>query len=424
MDSNFEIGAACEALTPIAWVLPQTDFERALNVMTSFELVPAQIPLADQKSCDIPLRVVSQNPFGSDADARGLELLVTRVSDAARDNLGGQPSCVAHIPTASQFDFGGLATDDTLAGSATEPHCDAPEMSCLPFVRCASQTPSTAPLYLSDPINQCADGSTPTGLPRAEIHDGSANRRGGRRKVAARPPAEPAAVVAEIVMHYRRYEDLRRAYQRIELQAIATCRAICGGDKTAGMKLYKAADNADAELWLTPYRMAMAPLTDAIKAQEKMLAALARELPVYEWAQAVAGLSDRFLAMIVGAAGRPITDYRNPSCLWKRMGMAVIDGERQRRVTGDAALVHGYNAGRRALMWNIEESILKQQLRKDEEATRIANGYYGQVYIDRRAHEVANKGEKYSHHRAKRYVGKRLLRELWRAWRDGKGGAA
>lgn len=345
MDSNYEIGAAGEALTPIAAVLPQTD-------------------------------------------------------------------------------FGGLTLADTLVRCATEPHCDAPVKHCSPHQECASQTPSTAPKAVFDSIGQCANGSTPTGLGIDDTPGIGASRRGCRRKVAARPPAEPAAVVAEIVMHYRRYEDLRRAYQRIELQAIATCRAICGGDKTAGMKLYKAADNADAELWLTPYRMAVAPLTDAIKAQEKMLAALARELPVYEWAQAVAGLSDRFLAMIVGAAGRPITDYRNPSCLWKRMGMAVIDGERQRRVTGDAALVHGYNAGRRALMWNIEESILKQQLRKDEEAARIANGYYGQVYIDRRAHEVANKGEKYSHHRAKRYVGKRLLRELWRAWRDGKGGAA
>lgn len=216
------------------------------------------------------------------------------------------------------------------------------------------------------------------------------------------------SAVSKIVGHHRRYEDLRRAYQRIDLQVKAIKRS--------------EGDGLPVEVWLSPYSAAMAPLSDSIKVQEKELAKLAKELPVHAWAKDIAGLSDRFLALIIGEAGRPIRDYRNPSCLWKRMGMAVIEGSRQRRVTGDAALVHGYVPRRRALMWNIGESILKQQLRKSEDGERYARGLYGQVYIDRRAYEVETKGEKYSHARAKRYMEKRLLRELWKAWPNQQAG--
>lgn len=211
-----------------------------------------------------------------------------------------------------------------------------------------------------------------------------------------------AQTVAEIVGQYRRYDDLRRAYQRIDLQVKAI-------QRSEGNAL-------PVEVWLTPYTLAMDPLKAAIKEQEKTLSKLAKGLPVYDWAQELAGLSDRFLSMIIAEAARPLRDYRNPSCLWKRFGMAVIQGERQRKVSGDAALIHGYCPRRRSLMWNIGESILKQQIRKGEDGGRYAIGPYGEVYIDRRAYEAKNKGEKFSHWRAKRYMEKRVLRNLWRAW--------
>lgn len=229
----------------------------------------------------------------------------------------------------------------------------------------------------------------------------------GRRDIAddrSCSVTQNTAVIGDIIIHHRRYEALRTAYQRIDLQ-------------TKAIKRF-AGEGVKVEAWLLPYHAAMDPLAEAIKEQERALAKLAKGLPVHQWAQGVAGLSDRFLALLVGDAGRPISDYRNPSCLWKRMGMAVIQGERQRRITGDAALIHGYVPRRRALMWNIGESILKQQLRKTDDGERYAVGPYGQVYIDRRAYETEKNGEKYSHARAKRYMEKRLLRELWKAWRD------
>lgn len=258
---------------------------------------------------------------------------------------------------------------------------------------------------------------------------------------AARENQSLSALVGEITAVYRRYEDLRRARQRIELQAIATCRNVCGGDKIEGMKLYKS-PTPQVEVWLTPYRLAMQPLDAAIQEQEKLLTKLGKALPVREWADSVPGLSPRFLAAIVGECGIGPGEFRSVSALWKRMGMAVINGERQRRVTGDAAIEHGYVARRRALMWNIGDQVaVRQGIRnpKDEEGKptgATAFNEWGALYLERKAYLTAKneageyverKGAKdgklspmHIHNDAKRYVEKRLLRELWKAWRRAK----
>ncbi|MGN6290429.1 MAG: hypothetical protein ACTHNA_14335 [Sphingopyxis terrae] len=239
----------------------------------------------------------------------------------------------------------------------------------------------------------------------------------------------PRALVGEIAAVYRRYEDLRRARQRLELQAMATCRIVCGGDKVAGAKLYKS-PTPEVAVWLAPYEAAMAPLTDAIKEQEKLLTKLGKQLPVAKWADTVPGLSHRFLAAIVGECGIGPGEYRSVSALWKRMGMAVINGGRQRRVTGDAALEHGYVARRRSLMWNIGDQVaVRQGIRnpKDEDGKptgAVAINEWGALYLERKEYELARESEPgkpmtpmHAHNRAKRYVEKRLLRELWKAWR-------
>lgn len=231
------------------------------------------------------------------------------------------------------------------------------------------------------------------------------------------------ALVSEITMNHRRYEDLRRARARLHLQALAVCRGLSDGDKTVAAKLL-AKPTPDAAAWLAPYLAAMTPLDEAIERQQNVLTKLGRKLPVADWAAGILGISHRQLAMIVGECGIGPGEFRTPSALWKRMGLAVIEGERQRRVVGDAALVHGYVPRRRALMWNIGETILKAQIRNprgpDNKPTgdRFAIGQYGQIYIDRRALE-ATKDERdcVIHNRSKRYIEKRLLRELWKAWR-------
>lgn len=269
--------------------------------------------------------------------------------------------------------------------------------------------------------------NSPTGntTPSRELPEARKNQEANH---ALPDTHEWIAAVGEIVAVYRRYEDFRRGRQRIELQAIATCRTVCGGDKVAGMKLYKAPTD-DVALWLSPYEAAMEPLTDAIKREEKLLTKLGKALPVAKWADTVPGLSHRFLAAIVGECGIGPGEFKSVSALWKRMGMAVINGGRQRRVTGDAALEHGYVARRRALMWNIGDQVaVRQGIRnpKDDEGNStgaVAINEWGALYLERKAYELAREIDgkpmtpMHAHNRAKRYVEKRLLRSLWQEWR-------
>jgi len=228
----------------------------------------------------------------------------------------------------------------------------------------------------------------------------------------ANPPK--IALIGTIIAEARRYEDYTRARQRLHLQALATCRTLCDGDKAAAVKLYKNPSPA-AALWLAPYEAAMAPLDTAISDQKKVLEKLAKQLPVWTWCKDISGVGPYMLARIVGAAGRPIGDYRSPSAVWKRFMLAVEDGKRQWKDASPAA---------RAIVWNVGECIIKAQIRnpKGEDGKplgeRRAIGPLGQIYLDRREVEAGKvETPSHIHNRAKRYMEKRFLRDLWRAWR-------
>lgn len=275
--------------------------------------------------------------------------------------------------------------------------------------------------------------------------------------------ADTDPICQQLVEEWRRRQDFLRARQRLDLQAQSVCRRICDGDKDKAAKLWaEVKKDADHELrvWLAPYIAGMAPLEAAKVEREKVLAKLVKKLPIYAWAKGVGGLGDVSLAGIIGECGKfQPGEYRSVSALWKRMGMAVIEGERQRRVTGAAALDHGYNAERRSLMWNIGCCLIKAQVRseKDEKGKKIPGSEYaigelGALYLSHkaalaarneaggfaetaaRAVERAKKaGSKpndanlegritkpHLHNMAQRYIEKRLLRQLWQAWRGGQ----
>lgn len=322
--------------------------------------------------------------------------------------FASQPS--PETPPETTFDSGQAEAENQVSLAAVETHLGG-QVDVGNQLSHAAQTPLPQAIT-NAPTRAASPAANPSGTAGAEEGHVRADNHA------------LLALLGDINATVRRYNDLRRAYQRLELQAIATCRTVCGGDKTAGMKLYKD-PTPQVGIWLMPYEAAMAPLVKAIAEHEKLLEKLGKKLPVSDWAKTVAGLGPRFLAMIVGECGIGPGEYRTVSGLWKRMGLAVIDGKRQRRVTGDAAIEHGYVARRRSLMWNIGESVIKQQVRNPKDADgkavglREAKGYYGQVYIDRRIDEAIKDQPTNAviHNRAKRYMEKRLLRELWRAWR-------
>lgn len=185
-------------------------------------------------------------------------------------------------------------------------------------------------------------------------------------------------------------------------------------------------------------RTATAPW-DAIEAEStKRMEKLARHLPVWAaWAEAQRGFGARSLAVIVGEAG-DLANYPSKSHLWKRMGLAVIDGVRQGApgagATAEDWVEHGYRPARRSAMFVIGDVLVK------------SGAHYRDVYLARKAYERAqfeaagfavlpsakitkslkasSVSDGWVHRRAQRYMEKRLLRDLWQAWNGRKAIAA
>jgi hypothetical protein len=172
---------------------------------------------------------------------------------------------------------------------------------------------------------------------------------------------------------------------------------------------------------------------DAIEKQAKTeMANLAKQLPVYSLVETIRGFGEVSLAIIVAEAG-DLSNYATPSKLWKRMGLAVMDGVRQGGLSKSAAkddwIEHGYNRLRRSRMWNIGDALIRGNGDGEYRAIYLARKEYERQRAlesgltvapaakipAKRASEFMSDG--HIHRRAQRYMEKRLLRDLWQAWR-------
>jgi hypothetical protein len=236
----------------------------------------------------------------------------------------------------------------------------------------------------------------------------------------------PPTVLQEIVHGWRLRQRYLRATNALILQGRALCRAFTDGDKELANALYDriAADEESGELdtkiingTATPEEAALRPLLIATKAPreecerfERTLERLAVQLPLWkQWGKDVKGLGEHTFASLIGEAGHDITSYRSPACLWKRFGLAVIRGQRQRRVTDEElAEEMGYNPSRRAVAWVMADSLLR--------SARKQGPYYA-YYLQVKAnadHDVF-KTRMHIHKHARRLMTKRILRDMWNA---------
>lgn len=152
----------------------------------------------------------------------------------------------------------------------------------------------------------------------------------------------------------------------------------------------------------------------ARKPYEKALEKLAKQLPVWAWAEGVRGFGALSLAQIVAECG-DLRNYSGPAKVWKRMGLGfaeMADGtfERQRKTTNaDLAVALGYSPQRRSLMYVAADNLVK-----------LNDGEFRAYYDAEKARQAEKlpDGPKIAiNERAKRHLAKRLLRELWKAWR-------
>lgn len=267
-----------------------------------------------------------------------------------------------------------------------------------------------------------------------------------------KPDDTMTMLVAMIRERHRLRDDLLRADGNLTRQAKAICRRAVGfhtllpaaerrvklAEATA---LYDAVESGGEHPKIMLVAGSAIPLLEARvgirankRAMERELSALAQELPVYAtFVEPIRGFGAIGLGQIIGEAGN-LADYANPAKLWKRMGLGLVDGGRQRMVKDkDAAERHGYSPRRRSVMFVIGDSLLKSQsaykvLYDERKAYEIARAEAAGLIVVPAAKikegtEAAHFSHGHAHNRAKRYVEKRLLRDLWRAWR-GEGAVA
>jgi hypothetical protein len=155
-----------------------------------------------------------------------------------------------------------------------------------------------------------------------------------------------------------------------------------------------------------------------------------------------AGFGWKGAAIIIGEAGYP-PNYGTVSRFWKRLGMAVIDGERQQRKAGltqEEVLRIGYKPARRAEMWALADSCYKHQVGKHADTCQCnrcttgsataaldtgaipvfqAKGKYGLDFI-RAYNTFRERGKTHGHayNHGRRIMWKAILRDFWVAWRD------
>ena len=187
---------------------------------------------------------------------------------------------------------------------------------------------------------------------------------------------EAAAAIATIVDKWRTRQALHRAEKALILQGKALSRSLQRAKSKE--EAASAFDNflagkeptgdIETDLMLlpafAPFSASIAHFRDVRKTVEKEMVKAVRKAPAYDWVKSVRGFGElNYVAIIgetCGSMQGDLSTYNSVAALWKRMGLAVIDGGRQRRVSNaEEALVHGYNPSRRAVAYLLGDCLIR-----------------------------------------------------------------
>lgn len=281
---------------------------------------------------------------------------------------------------------------------------------------------------------------SPSASPKIGVRSLAENAINGHTAIA--PISDPSRIISVITVLYEQRRDLLGTAVGLTNRLKALTKTRRGLERDA-----KVSEEMISETDYPPLQTLLAArgyINDHLKVIAKELEKLAVGLPAYQqlW-EPTSGLGALGLALIVGEAGN-LSNYSNHSKLWKRMGLHVLDGRalftKRSGMTAEQWEKAGYCPRRRSVIYQIVDSLMKSQLRKNKETGIVkAIGAYGEVYLARKLHEIekaraeglavvpANRipkgradeyrSEGHVHNRSSRYVGKKLLRDLWKVWR-------
>ncbi len=236
-------------------------------------------------------------------------------------------------------------------------------------------------------------------------------------------------LIGEIRETWLQRQRLVEAQRKLTLQIKASIRSLCYGDKKEAAIVYDRMMKAGPEAAVEPAYLATSVMLQSRELIEqhrdqfeKKLKNYGKQLPIAHLADQIKGVNYNTLAAIVGECG-DLSKYPSIQGVWKRCGVGVVNGQRQRMVSQkeckevgikpvDMFHLQGYSPSRRAVMWNIGEALFKSQ-GKDENA-----GPYRRIYDERKAYErLRVETDGHAHKRAQRYMLKELLKDITLEWR-------
>lgn len=382
-----------------------------------------------------------------------------------RKSFAGQSEGEAHNATAG--DPGGQSSDDALGCRAARDKRKRKEFAGH-NVGEAHGASAGVPGGQEDSANQVRAAARQEIAGRICIDTPCTARNGADlshvHSEAQRSPAEVRATINQVMESGRENAFAIRQRMRVRQAALSHIARVYFGYHTGlkedarkkamdgAAKLIKAIQAGEthpAARLVSATDGAAAPWEEIERNTEKDLVRLARRLPAYEWVKGVRGFGELSFARIIAETG-DLSGYANPAKVWKRLGLAVIDGKSQRKARDvEKAKEQGYSPYRRAVAYVAFEPVLKAQSAPKEsggqngdeaqeklaagangvgqdlsDAHHAVAGPYRQLY-DRKKAEYLARGEAgeegwtklHAHRAAMRYASKRMFRDLWVAWR-------
>ena len=170
----------------------------------------------------------------------------------------------------------------------------------------------------------------------------------------------------------------------------------------------------------TAAEKARTPFDAERHAAELAMGKLVRGLPVWSgWAKGVSGFGAISLGHIIGETGN-LSNYATVSKVWKRLGLAVINGHRQgnpgKGASADDWISEAYSPKRRSEVFVMADALFRAQT---VAFRATGGGPYRVIYDRRKAYEI-ERGISLGHaeNRARRYMSKSVIADLWSAWRQ------
>lgn len=306
-------------------------------------------------------------------------------------------------------------------------------------VQCSTDAPVGIDLAQIPASNGGGGAPRPASEPLSESASPTKSRRKAGEVGADQSPVETQTnqdrpdlrfsdpLIAEIVQLHRMRRRWMKAKNALVLQGKAFGRSVCNGDKDAGTaafnRVMEGKNQPGDEVLVTalmPFKAAISHFDESIEPIEKRLEKLAKKLPIAPWVKTVTGLGWRSVATIVGEAG-DLSQYPSVAGVWKYMGLAVIKGGRQRKVADkDEAILHGYNPGRRAVVWVMADSMAKHQRtwfdKQTGEVKKPAGTFGRKLESEKLKALEAGCNPLHAERRGKRHMSKEVLKHMTLQW--------